>query len=475
MPVHSIERLERRQLLAVQVQGFVDELVAGTLTNATAMEFAPDGRLFVAQQNGALRVIKNGALLPTPFLSLAVDWTGERGLLGIAFDPNFATNQYVYVYHTVPAPSGGSAHNRVSRFTASGDVAAGGGTPILDLESLSATNHNGGAIHFGPDGKLYVAVGDNAVGSNAQTLTNRLGKILRINADGSIPTDNPFYTTATGANRAIWAYGLRNPFTTAFDPLTGAFNINDVGQNAWEEIDRGVSGANYGWPNVEGPETTPNPAYADPLFAYNHSGTDNDSTGNVIAGGAFYRRPVGATNPLPDSFDGDYFFADSGHGWIRWLDGNTSNSTLLLNASYGIVDLKVGPDGSLYYLTRGSDAVRRLRYTVTPPSTPDLATSSDLGVSSSDNLTSDTTPTFVGATLPNATVNLYTYSTNQLIGTGVADGSGNYSVTTSALTDGARFCLCDRHARGRGQRVVRHDHCDDRSNTAGTVLFQVPR
>src|SRR6185436_2808401 len=161
------------------------------------------------------------------------DSNGERGLLGVAFDPSFAVNQFVYVYYTATSPS---THNRISRLTAAGDVAVPGSeVPILDLNDLSgATNHNGGAIHFGPDGKLYAAVGENANGANAQTLSNLLGKILRINSDGSIPTDNPFFGTATGQNRAIWALGLRNPFTFTFQPGTGRMFINDVGQNTWE-------------------------------------------------------------------------------------------------------------------------------------------------------------------------------------------------------------------------------------------------
>ena len=216
--------------------GFSETQISG-LSNPTAMAIAPDGRIFVCLQGGSLRVIKNGALLLTPFLTLSVDATGERGLLGIAFDPNFATNHFLYVYYTVPAGTSPPtpAHNRVSRFTANGDVvAAGSEVQILNLENLSAaTNHNGGAIHFGPDGKLYVATGENAVPSNAQTLNNRLGKILRINSDGSIPTDNPFFNTATGNNRSIWALGLRNPLTFAFQPGTTRMFINDVGQNAW--------------------------------------------------------------------------------------------------------------------------------------------------------------------------------------------------------------------------------------------------
>src|SRR3977135_3835935 len=237
--------------------GFVESTFASGLSSPTAMEFAPDGRLFVCLQGGNLRVIKNGVLLPTPFLSLTVDSAGERGLLGIAFDPNFASNNFVYVYYTVP---GSVAHNRVSRFTANGDVAvAGSETVVLDLDNLSgASNHNGGAIHFGPDGKLYIAVGENANGSNSQTLANLLGKILRINADGTIPTDNPFFNTATGKNRAIWALGLRNPFTFAFQPGTGRLFLNDVGQSTWEEINDGIAGSNYGWPTCEGACTPAN-------------------------------------------------------------------------------------------------------------------------------------------------------------------------------------------------------------------------
>src|SRR5436190_2055972 len=154
-----LQSLECRTLFAVVPAGFVSEVVTSGLTNPTAMEFAPDGRAFVCEQGGTLRVVKNGALLATPFVSLGVDAVGERGLLGVAFDPNYAANHYVYVYQTVPSPAlAAPSHNRVTRFTAdpaNPDVAlAGSGVTILDLDNLSAaTNHNGGAIHFGRDGK----------------------------------------------------------------------------------------------------------------------------------------------------------------------------------------------------------------------------------------------------------------------------------------------------------------------------------
>src|SRR5258705_13099950 len=162
--------------------GFTETSITG-LTAPTAMAFAPDGRLFVCQQGGQLRVIKNGSLLSAPFISLTVDSAGERGLLGVALDPSFPSNNFVYVYYTATTPT---IHNRVSRFTANGDVAVGGSEQvILDLNTLSsATNHNGGGIHFGPDGKLYIGAGENASGAKAQTLSNLLGKILRVNADG---------------------------------------------------------------------------------------------------------------------------------------------------------------------------------------------------------------------------------------------------------------------------------------------------
>jgi glucose/arabinose dehydrogenase len=321
------------------------------------MQFAPDGRLFVAEQGGRLRVIRNGVLLPTPFLTVTVSSVGERGLLGMAFDPNFATNQFVYIYYTATTPT---IHNRISRFTANGDVAvAGSETIILELDNLSsATNHNGGALNFGPDGKLYAAVGENANGPNAQTLANLHGKILRINTDGTIPSDNPFFATATGRNRAIWALGLRNPFTFAFNFDRAQMFINDVGQNTWEEINDGLAGANYGWPDTEGPTT--DPRFASPRYAYNQSGTPC-----AITGGAFY---APAAMQFPAEYLNDYFFADFCAGWIRKLDPSDNSVVTFATGIASPVDLKVGDDGALYYLARGEGAVYRVSYSATAPS-----------------------------------------------------------------------------------------------------------
>lgn len=358
--------------------GFTESAFGASLSTAcTTMTFAPDGRLFVSQQNGSLRVIKNGTLLTTPFVSLTVDSRTERGLLGIAFDPSFSSNRFLYVYYTVPAGPSNSPppHNRVSRFTASAgnpDVSDGTEVPIIDLDNLSAAqNHNGGAIHFGPDGKLYVAVGDNASGtnpatSNSQTVTNRLGKILRINADPLNPTPNDNPTTFTlyngltgtpsGANRQIWTIGLRNPFTFAFQPGTGRLFIDDVGESTWEEINDGIAGSNYGWPSTEGSFNQSSfPQFTEPLLTYPHTGATT-SSGCAIIGGAFYNP---STLQFPASYVGKYFFGDLCNGWIRYFDPSNSSSTLFASGISGsLVDITVGVDGALYYLVQSGQVMR---------------------------------------------------------------------------------------------------------------------
>src|ERR671912_73137 len=203
-------------------QGFTQSRVVSGLTDPTDMEFAPDGRLFVAEQAGKVRISKPDRT-PATFLDISakVDSNGERGLQALTFDPGFATNRYVYLHYTRKATTSTPAHNRVVRVTANGDRAVRGSEKlILRLNNQNATNH--------------------------------VGKMLRINKDGTIPTDNPFYSTASGNNRAIWARGLRNPFKFAVQPATGTIFINDVGESAWEEINQLKKGANYGWPVHEG-------------------------------------------------------------------------------------------------------------------------------------------------------------------------------------------------------------------------------
>jgi glucose/arabinose dehydrogenase len=418
--------------------GFTETRVATGLSNPTAMAFAPDGRLFVCLQGGQLRVIKNGALLPTPFLTVTVNSAGERGLLGVTFDPQFASNGFVYVYYTATTPA---IHNRVSRFTANGDVAVAGSEVVLfELNNLSsATNHNGGAMHFGPDGKLYVAVGENANSANSQTLANVLGKMLRLNADGTIPSDNPFFGTATGQNRAIWALGLRNPFTFAFQPDSGRMFINDVGQNTTEEINDGIAGSNYGWPDSEGPTT--NPAHRGPVFSYGH-GT-SATTGCAITGGAFYNPEV---EEFPASFIGRYFFADFCSGWIRLFNPAAGTASAFASGISSPVDLQVAADGTLYYLERGTGSVWRVESTANEApeitSHPASVTVSAGQPASFSVAASGTAPLSYqwqrnGGDIPGATATTYTLATTSLADDGAVFTAVVTNAAGSATSNGA--------------------------------------
>jgi putative heme-binding domain-containing protein len=343
--------------------GFTAEVVASGFTGATALEVAPDGRIFVCEQSGTLRIVKSGRLLAEPFVKLPVDATWERGLIGATVAPDFPKTPHVFVCYVAARPY---PHHVVSRFTARDDAAEPGSEKIL-LEGDDQTKlggdvpagHQGGALHFGKDGKLYVAIGDQTAGKPAQELNSLLGRLLRINADGSIPEDNPFFAKAAGKYRATWALGLRNPFTFAVQPETGRLFINDVGGIA-EEINEGIAGANYGWPIVEHGPTT-DPRFRGPIYHY--------PTACVI-GAAFSP----AESAWPTEYRGQYFFGDFNHGWIKTLDpAKPAAAKAFASGLRRPVDLRFGPDGCLYVLVRdawvidkafkrGSGALLRIRH-----------------------------------------------------------------------------------------------------------------
>lgn len=324
-------------------EGFGVSVVTTGLTGGTALETTADGRVLICEQTGALRVVKQGRLLETPALTLDVDHHWERGLIGVTVSPGFPTAPYIYVCYVSPDPY---PHHRVSRFEMHGDRAGPGSETVL-LEGDAQTKlgghvpagHQGGALHFGADGKLYIAIGDQTAGRPSQDLNSLQGKILRINPDGGIPDDNPFVSRTVGKYRSIWALGLRNPFTFAIDRRSGTMCINEVGDK-FEEVNRGVSGGNYGWPVVDGP--TWDPRFEGPLYSYPHAS---------VCGGDF----VGDDLRWPGAYRGRYVFADFIHGWIKMLDPD--HPVPVETFASGLrnpVDLRFSPDGGLYVLLRNA-------------------------------------------------------------------------------------------------------------------------
>jgi len=343
--------------------GFVLTQLPDSVALPAAMVVAPDGRLFVCEKRGALRIFRNDVLLPTPFVTLNVDTQGEHGLDGVALDPHFADNGYVYVYYTATTPT---IHCRVSRFTANGDVAVPGSEVVLlELDPVFSIHHIGGGLRFGSDGRLYIPVGDDSFHdsrrplANPQEITNLNGKILRLNRDGSIPTDNPFYQSASGKNRAIWALGLRNPYTIDFQLYSGRMFINDTGEVTWEEINDGLKGANYGWDITEGP--TNDPRFKTPLYAYPHG--PNDSLGCAITGGAFNQS---AYPQFPARYFEKYFFVDWCKAWIHTLDPATGAvggfATGLFGEPSQTAGIAFSPDGALYFFRTFSSDIFKITY-----------------------------------------------------------------------------------------------------------------
>ncbi len=333
---------------------------------------APPGdvqRLFIVEQVGRIRIVQNGVLLPTPFLDITdrVASGGEEGLLGLAFHPNYATNHYFYVDYTHTNTAGDTLYTLIERYTTSADsnVADSASHKLILRIVQPYSNHNGGLVMFGPDGMLYIGMGDGGSGGDpqnrAQNLDSLLGKLLRIDVDGAdpyrVPPDNPY--AAGGGRGEVWALGLRNPWRFAFDRTAGLLYIADVGQDAWEEVDvepRSQGGFNYGWRIMEGAHCTNlDPCVSTglvlPALEYPHP------DGCAIIGGFVYR---GTGSP---SLAGQYFYADLCGGWVRSFTYGggavTSRTSWNLDRSLG-TPLSFGEDASreLYVLTDGGTVYR---------------------------------------------------------------------------------------------------------------------
>jgi glucose/arabinose dehydrogenase len=368
--------------------GLTDSLVA-SIPQPTAIGPLPDGRLLVTSKaSGVYLIGADGVALPSPILTFAgLCSNSEQGVLGVVADPAFATNSYVYIY--VTRDIGNGCKNMVLRYTMSGNSLASESMVINNIGAPGG-NHNGGDIHFGKDGLLYVAVGDGGGGASsspsspAQKTNSMNGKILRVNGDGTIPPGNKFPSgvrcgtngdVAAGQDCAeIYALGLRNPFRIVPDNNASAtrFLINDVGANTQEEIDELAAGANFGWPTREGLcaqgtpipcDTNPGAGITNPLYAYNHAPLLGSSVDcKVITAGAL--PPTGWTGKPGSS----YLFADYNCGRIFEVSGlgTTNNVTTFASEVGAIADMKMVQESSgwsLYYANIGAGEIHRIRST----------------------------------------------------------------------------------------------------------------
>ena len=478
--------------------GFTDEVVAGGLADPTGIAFLPDGRILVALKDGVVRVIKNGALLSTPFIDVSgrVNDYWDRGLLGIAAHPDFATNGYVYLSYTYEndaADYSGTKTARVTRVTAVGDSAS----PTSEVAILGTQvgrtckdfaagadcipsdwfGHTIGGLAFGPDGTLYVSTGEaanwNIVNDDAlraQDLDSLAGKILRVTSAGAGLSSNPHWTGQASANRSkVWASGFRNPFRFSLRPGTTTPYVGDVGWGAWEEVNVAASGANHGWPCYEGgarqggyePTAVCQSLYGRgpsahraPLVAYDHGGASAS-----ITGGTFY-----SGTAFPAEYRGAYFYGDYALGFLKYVKVDAVNALVGGPTDFGTagnpVAIEMGPDGSLYYVAIFTGELRRIRYgAAAPPPPPPSGTQhvSDLTWASATNGWGP-----VEKDMSNGEQAAGDGVTIALNGTAYAKGLG-----THAPAD-VRYAL-----GGACTRFTADVGVDDESGSAGSVVFQV--
>lgn len=406
--------------------GFQISTVVTGLTLPTAASFTPDGRIFVAQKNGVVKIFKNGVLLAQPFYTVAnVNNYVDRGLLGLAIDPNFSTNGFVYLLFTFdndPANPAGPKTGRLIRVTASGDTVVPGSEQVIlgnvvgsptqpscenfavntDCLPADGLSHAPGTVAVAPDGKLFVSVGDGAgydavdpLALRSQNLNSYAGKILRINPDGTAPTDNPFYNShPTDTISKVWAYGVRNSFRLNVRQSDGALFAGEVGWNKWEEVNYIKKGSNLGWPCWEGTEQQSgdgNPAHGQykdlaacqtlyqnppanlqfPLYYYPHPPS------SAVVGGMFY-----TGNNYPAQYKNKLFFGDYAKNQIYNLSLDTNNnlvpgsvSTFASNVG-GPVDFFTDNSGDIYYVAIMTGSINKVTYS-TGNLAPNAVASSD--------------------------------------------------------------------------------------------------
>ncbi len=487
--------------------GFSDQFVAA-VQSPVALAWTPDGRMLINSKEGALRIYENGALLPDPALDLSsvICADSERGLLGVAVDPDFTSNHYVYLYYTFKKHGVCESRtpnipvNRVSRFVLNDDDTVDIASETVLIDNIYSVDgiHNAGDIDFGNDGNLYVSVGDNGCDWRWQTSTCYLnndasrdlsilaGKILRIAPDGSIPSGNPFtgpdsdQCNVSGSTapdrrcREIYASGLRNPWRTAFDSDAAGtrFFINDVGAGKWEEVNEGAAGADYGWNVREGPCVAdsytdcglPPVGITNPIYSYPH--TNPDGCTSVTAGDFV---PDGF---WPPGYDDVYIYGDSVCGKLYTLipDGSGGYSSQLFGSEAdALVDGRFGPDGSskaFYYLqfTFPSNQIRKISHTGTGNIPPNAVATA--------NPSSGNTPltvSFDGSSSSDADLDPLTYDWD--FGDGSPHGSGSTPSHTYTVAGTYTATLTVSDGRGGEDSVTLRI---DSGNTVPTPTIDAP-
>ena len=369
-------RFATNSTAATLPSGFTRVTVASGLTDPVQTRFAPNGDMYIAEQCGTIRLIHNGTLVSTPVISIPnTQCDNERGLLAIALDGNFASNGYLYAAYT-----NSDGHSRLSRFTVVNGVANPSTEDVLyEFATPSAQYHNIDDVEWGPDGKLWVSVGDgytcgSACGTQAQVLTSPDGKVLRMNPDGSVPSDNP-YPTAAIPQSYVWALGFRSPFRFTF-MANGALMLGDVGVHApsedkWQRFYYVPKLSNFGWSSFEYHQPCTSPAQANlsncPFYEYY-----NDPVGsNAITGFLQYEG-----NAYPSLYQNALFYSEYGSQTLHYLTFTDSSFTTVASdtvfdsAAGTTVDLEMGPDGDLYSTAIYQGSVYKYVYSGPPNPTP---------------------------------------------------------------------------------------------------------
>ena len=411
------------------------------------------GRIFVVEQTGYIRILKNGAVLGTPFLDIhtIIKSGGEQGLLALAFHPSYGTNSMFFVAYTAPRNGDATGSNLVlEKFSVSSnnpDLAnPNSGVILLTISHPVNTNHNGGTLAFGGDGYLYWSTGDGGSGgdpsNNAQQLNNLLGKLLRIDVNSGapygIPTSNPFYSNPDpNVKKEIWAYGLRNPWRISFDGLTHDLYIGDVGQSNREEVDfqlaSSTGGENYGWRVMEG-SICYNPASGCnqsgkilPVTEYNHT------LGCSITSGYVYR---GLNFP---SLTGYYFYGDYCSGRLFNLYNDPTlgwTSVQLADTPYTLSTFGEDEQGELYLADYGTGKLYNIRYQEAPIVTSSVLANSNPTSAASVNFTVTFSESVTGVDMSGPSFDDFTLTTTGVSGAAMSGVSGSGSVYTVTVNTG---------------------------------------